>query len=273
MSLVFRINNLGRKIMNQFNDLNIEEWMARLRDTSITRSIDIESKKPKPKQLFCEYCKKDMGLIEPLFLDSSSKWVFRGAGIKPSLNAGTLYCTCDVCRDKQLEEEIDEQIPMRYRAGYDENMAKEDMELSKQKDGVIYTGITGNGKTTRMYNLFKYLYRETNGDVAFFNVSSLIAECRKDAGVFLNSTIEIAQNAKYLFLDDIRVDNLTEFVIDKLYEIINYRYENMMSLFCSTNLNTEEMDKHFPRITSRILQMCVIKKLGDKDMRRIKNVK
>ena len=80
--------------------------------------------------------------------------------------------------------------------------------------------------------------------------------------------LHIYQQVDFLILDDMGTEKITDWVNEKLYQIINYRYENFKSTVLTTNLSGDQLaDRLGERIPSRIAQMCLSKKMEDKDYR------
>ena len=54
------------------------------------------------------------------------------------------------------------------------------------------------------------------------------------------------KKADYLFLDDIGSETVSEFVRDDiLFRILDYRLENRLTTIFTSNLNTEDLLKHY----------------------------
>jgi DNA replication protein DnaC len=63
-----------------------------------------------------------------------------------------------------------------------------------------------------------------------------------------------------LILDDLGVDKPSDWVLNVLYNIINYRYENLKKTIITSNFSLDEIAEAFNdnRITRRIERMCII---------------
>ena len=75
-------------------------------------------------------------------------------------------------------------------------------------------------------------------------------------------------NKSLLILDDIGVERVSDFVLETLYRVINYRYVNMLPTIFTSNLNIQELaDKIGDRSVSRIVEMCGVVELTGSDRR------
>lgn len=84
--------------------------------------------------------------------------------------------------------------------------------------------------------------------------------------------IEQVQRAMLLVLDDLgtRANNTsTDWVHDRLFTIINYRYDNELPILVSTNYSLQELSERLghERIASRLVEMCRVVSLNADDYR------
>lgn len=71
-----------------------------------------------------------------------------------------------------------------------------------------------------------------------------------------------------LIIDELGAENITEWSYEVLYQIINYRYSNLLSTIFISNLDDKELsEKLDKRIISRIYETCKGLKLTGKDYR------
>ena len=89
---------------------------------------------------------------------------------------------------------------------------------------------------------------------------------KKDA-----STDDI-KNIPILFVDDLSAGRQSQFEIDYIETLINYRYNNALPLFCTTNLSNDELFGKMPilshRTVSRLQEMCYFIKVEGEDIRK-----
>lgn len=84
--------------------------------------------------------------------------------------------------------------------------------------------------------------------------------------------IDQVQQAKLLILDDLgtRANNSnSDWVHDRLFNIINYRYDNELPIIVSTNYSLGELSVRLghERISSRLIEMCKMVRLASDDYR------
>jgi len=67
-----------------------------------------------------------------------------------------------------------------------------------------------------------------------------------------------AKNARLLVLDDFGAEKITEWAFMMLYDIIDHRYNNLLTTFYTSNLSLNELSAQLQddRIPSRIAQDC-----------------
>ena len=69
-------------------------------------------------------------------------------------------------------------------------------------------------------------------------------------------------------LDDLGSQRTTDWVLDRLYLIINHRYEQLLPLVVTSNLPPEELKQQVrERIVSRLCEMCHLIKFPRRDYR------
>lgn len=149
--------------------------------------------------------------------------------------------------------------------------------------GVWLSGQAGSGKTHLLMALFQqiawaYFWREQKlGDqVKFHNYADLCAILREDPNNF--NLLTRIRSPKFLFIDDLGTSKTSDFIQEKIYSIFNYRCENQLPTFVTTNLNISEITTEFTeRMSSRIQESAVwVKVSAQKDYRSkqfIKNTK
>ena len=66
------------------------------------------------------------------------------------------------------------------------------------------------------------------------------------------------RNATLLILDDLGVENPSEWAKEKLFQLLNHRYSHQMATVITTNADLDSLD---PRIRSRLLDINVIRRI------------
>lgn len=118
----------------------------------------------------------------------------------------------------------------------------------KTNKGLYIVGDLGLGKTYLCVALSNSLVK--NGEkVAFVKVSNFFNEMKSYIGnrnELLDININKLLKADYLFLDDIGSEAVSEFVRDDiLFRVLDYRLENKLTTIFTSNLNKDDLMKHY----------------------------
>lgn len=119
------------------------------------------------------------------------------------------------------------------------------------KGWLLFQGKYGCGKTHLAAAIANYAV-SMGVPTLFLTVPDLLDTIRfsydTSSGSFEERFEEI-KNASLLVLDDFGTQNATDWAQEKLFQIINYRYINKLSLVITTNLSIDQIE---PRIRSRL---------------------
>ncbi len=139
--------------------------------------------------------------------------------------------------------------------------------------GLLLQGEIGCGKTHLAAAIANELC-EHDLDVLFLVVPELLDQLRssynrESEGLDEAEIIKRTYEVPVLILDDMGAHNFTEWVSNKLFAIINHRYNHNLPCIITTNLELDEMDvKIGARTTSRILESCALNTMYiDRDIR------
>ena len=152
------------------------------------------------------------------------------------------------------------------------------MEHVENGDGLyIYSSNCGNGKTTwstkiaRKYIVENAFKQKHENLVYFINVADYLEELRQsfnDKDVSTKDIDEKLKSCDLLILDDLGVEKASDWVIERLYSLINYRVDEEKSMIITSNLTVEEIKTRLnARIASRIYGSCEIVNLVGEDRR------
>jgi len=127
--------------------------------------------------------------------------------------------------------------------------------------GLLLCGKEGTGKTHIAVAILKAVVEKGHRGL-YWNVPELFLELRRtmnaqtdldEAGI-----IDEAVETDLLVLDDLGAEKVSEYVMDRLYVLINGRYQNDLPTIITTNRTLEELRAQIgPRIVSRISEMCM----------------
>ena len=108
--------------------------------------------------------------------------------------------------------------------------------------------------------------RESRGDDVFFATTAdlldyLRAAFAPDSDIAHDDLLDRIKNADVLVLDDMGAERNTPFAEDKLFQIINHRYEELLPTIITTTNLIEEVAKERPGIASRLKDSLVVENL------------
>ncbi len=122
---------------------------------------------------------------------------------------------------------------------------------------LFLTGGTGSGKTSYLVFMCKYRWRKKLL-AKFINFPDWLNRAKININNLERSAVRLKEFPGLLGLDDIGAEKGSEFVIEKLYLIIDHRQSNGLQTVITSNFTLDELTKKTdPRITSRIKSMCI----------------
>jgi DNA replication protein DnaC len=150
--------------------------------------------------------------------------------------------------------------------------AEEVVAGTASKRSILLWGKTGVGKTHRMYGLGLLLIRSgfhigisSARSYRRESVVRLLAGLRPGGGL---ETLDEAITVPVLLLDDLGSEKATDWTLERLYELVNERYEANAVTIVSTNAKPEDMPVAVgPRVASRLYEMCLSVPLSGADRR------
>ena len=138
--------------------------------------------------------------------------------------------------------------------------------------GLFLVGDVGSGKTHIAVAILKELIaRGFTG--LYYNVVDLLKDIRatmsKDYQVSEYQILDETCNVDVLVLDDIGAEKTSDWVLDRIYHIINKRYESQVTTIVTSNFNYDENEARVgKRIASRLKEMCIMVHFPFDDYRR-----
>lgn len=158
---------------------------------------------------------------------------------------------------KELEEKLKKVLKMLT------------LEAKKNKKNSIYIyGKTGVGKTTLLNYLYENGIKAKKRKIVMSDFFEKLLKEQKE-NVSYSDTLDFYKKQQILFIDDFGVERYSEWKQDIVYNILNYRYENNLRTFLTSNLNLKEVEeKYNDRISSRLKGMCYVRGLVGEDKRK-----
>jgi DNA replication protein DnaC len=151
----------------------------------------------------------------------------------------------------QLDDSEAKQQAIEYVMSYEAH--------KKEGRGLLIAGGTGAGKTQLAVSTARAIINKYLEWVKFTTVYDFLEAAKnfKAREERINPYDSII-NAELLVLDDLGADRLTDFAINELIALIDYRYREMRPIIVSTNLSKSDLSEYLnPRVTSRLSEMCV----------------
>ncbi len=120
------------------------------------------------------------------------------------------------------------------------------LDFAKAPDGwLVLQGVNGCGKTHLAAGIINYRY--LNKQPALFIVvpdflDHLRSTFSPESKISYDQFFESVKNTPLLILDDFGKQTTTPWAKEKLYQVINYRYNAQLPTVITTNCSTDELD-------------------------------
>lgn len=195
----------------------------------------------------------------------------------------------------RLEDAVAAMLPARYRAALLEQIEPAPVRARltvwptvqpDERPGLYLTGPVGSGKTHTAAAIVRHTWLRPFRQIVWANVPRLLDQWRDEISrpapaplvassdtepvglISKGQTLEQLIDAPLTVLDDLGAERPTEWVRERLYVIINERYENERPLLVTSNLTLDRLAETVgPRVASRLAEMCEQIGLAGRDRR------
>lgn len=130
-------------------------------------------------------------------------------------------------------------------------------KMPKKNQGLLLWGGVGTGKTFSAACIANALL-DRGISVVMTSFAQLLG---KGKGFDIDSeTVDRLNRARLLIIDDLGAERNTDFALEKVYSIIDSRYQSGLPMILTTNLDLQEMqtctDIRYKRVYERVLEVC-----------------
>lgn len=133
--------------------------------------------------------------------------------------------------------------------------------------GLLLRGNTGTGKT-HLIRALGHAALAQHKHLLYTSVPFLLERVRPNSGVSMDAVLDLHLKAELVIWDDVGAEKETEWTLDRLYLLLDARYEANKPLLATSNYTLTELEGQLgARITSRLLEMCAVWEVKGPDER------
>jgi len=130
------------------------------------------------------------------------------------------------------------------------------LRFSQQpQDWLVFTGPLGCGKTHLAAAVANYQLQQGH-PVFFVVVPDLLDHLRStfapDSAVTYDTLFDSIRNTSLLVMDDLGIQSASPWAQEKLFQLINHRYNGRLPTVITTSLDATQLAEYAPAVTSRL---------------------
>ncbi len=141
-------------------------------------------------------------------------------------------------------------------------------KYKEEGTGLIFIGRYGTGKTHLAFAIANSLLIQGIPVIyeTFINLMEKLKESYNNEHLNYYEIIKLYCECDLLIIDDLGKERLSEWVLEKLFQIVNTRYENMLPIIITTNYTEKELVKRLSygndgktaeSLVSRLNEICL----------------
>ncbi|MBX3730674.1 MAG: ATP-binding protein [Candidatus Sumerlaeia bacterium] len=212
-----------------------------------------------------------------------------GYGLVVAPDGSVSKCACGLWDEEQYRVAVERaRIPARFRSkrlatfkvGKSDAARREIRRFAEsyaktfrptEEKGLVLRGGTGSGKTHIATGiLHEVLARGYSG--LYVNVSNLMARLQHsydpESAERQEDILAEIERAELLVFDDLGAESAKDWIRDRIYLIVNNRYESCRPILVTTNCDDAELAaRNGDRVVSRLHEMCAVLTFPDEDYR------
>lgn len=162
-----------------------------------------------------------------------------------------------------------------YRLETHPNQAAADTVREWLGDGMqrgrnlFLAGTVGSGKTGLAFGAMRSAMLDHHRNVKYGTVAGLLEAMRPGHDTVVGMDLDDLQRVHVLLLDDLGVEKTSEWQAERLYLIVNSRYERQLPTIMTTNMNRKDLEARVgERIMSRLMEDVQVVQMGGDDLRK-----
>ena len=129
------------------------------------------------------------------------------------------------------------------------------LHTTQPREGFMLTGRVGNGKTHLVRGV-AHQVRSQYRTVLYTTVPYLLEQLRGPTGIDMDAVLRAMRRADVVVWDDLGAEKPTDWTLDRLYLLLDARYEGDKPLVVTSNWSPGQLEERMgARIVSRLMEM------------------